>query len=188
MRAATPSFKSELAAYRAWLVNQPAAPEERELYLDILDRWADHAAVETTWAALANSIPPADMIPAADFISLVIERRGLAERLKVVVEEAHAVEARANSKAMRDIRSKRPGEAALKLALLDSFQGQSDRLLGRKKKDAPRKIFIVGWTELFRRLSGQPLDEAVRVLTEVAFGGDVPINAVRDARKPTAGR
>src|SRR5450759_2487438 len=114
MRAPNTSFRGELAAYHAWLVAQPTAV--CQLYLDILDRWSNHAAVETIWDTVNNAIPAADMIPASDFISLVIDRRQLADRLNSVVKEAPAIEAKASAQAVRNIKDKRHGEAAVKMA------------------------------------------------------------------------
>lgn len=182
MRSPGKSLRSEIAAYRARVAAHQVDDLRRKPALQLLDRWKDHASVETTWDMIAAAIPAESMVTAQEFISYMIERRDIAEALREVVEQGPSLESKARTQAIRAIRSKQEVSAALKT--LENFRAESAALLGREKKTAPEKIFMSGWTELFRRLSGQPLHEAVRVLTEIAFDKDVTIEMVRAAEKP----
>jgi hypothetical protein len=176
------SFRNELATYRERIVG--ANPKFSGLQLEILDRWRDHASVETIWKTIQSRLP-ADALPTAwEFISLFLERRAIAERVKVIGHEARHVEAKHLVRTKRHIKNRDYAAVAHENRLMSEFI-ESNRLLGREKSRGHRKIFVKGWSDKFRELCGDPLDEVVRVLTEIAFGDTETIDAVRGVHRPT---
>src|SRR5262245_57293207 len=181
MRAPAPSFKSELEACRQRLIGIGLRPDDHRLAIDVLDRWKDHASAETIWSKIRQKMPG---ITAREFIAVNLERRlAIAEQLKVRIPEMHGVEASARRRAAHHRKAGDGSRAAAEMSQLERFRADRVRVLGRKMKDAPRVMFMKGWSAKFRELCGQPLDEVVAFLTEVTFGGQVTIDAVRRARR-----
>src|SRR5437764_6300411 len=93
MRAPSPSFRAELAAYRKALVAQNIVATDKQLALKVLDRWSEDAAVETLWENLIKNLGP-DAIPTpGHLIDLVIERRLKAddlERIEIELPKAES--------------------------------------------------------------------------------------------------
>jgi hypothetical protein len=58
------------------------------------------------------------------------------------------------------------------------------RGFSRETETAPRQFFMNDWSAKFQELCGQPLDEVVAFLTQIAFNVEVTADAVREARKP----
>jgi hypothetical protein len=61
MRSPTPSFRSELAAYRQRLSDktQILAPHWKgDLANGIIDRWLEHPEAESIWTTLKANVPP----------------------------------------------------------------------------------------------------------------------------------
>jgi hypothetical protein len=83
----------------------------------------------------------------------------------------------------RHLKDKQFLRAANELEMLGTVRGLREHLLSRKEKTAARQYFMTGWSRRFQAMCGQPLDEIVRVLTDIAFGGEAQTQAVRDARK-----
>ena len=189
MRAPSPSFKAELAAYQRQVVPEIADDDQRQLAVKIIDDWKDHAAVEKTWNTIKRKLPAEVMPTAAEFINLVLERRLSWEQVnKKVIQQGPQVEADTRRTANYHWKSGDYDNAKGKMSDADKFHEMRDRLLGRKKALAPRKLFTKDWSDKFRELCGDPLDEVVRVLTEIAFERLATISAVRGVQKPTTRR
>jgi hypothetical protein len=189
MRAPSPSFKSELAAYRQRLVSERADYPQLRLWLKILDRWKDHSSAETIWKTVREKLLAAPT--AGQFIDLVLERWSIAIELqRVTSQPPEKAGAKIRVQADRHWRDGDYWLAAYEKSFLESWTNdireRSDRLLGRKKAGAARRCFMAGWRDKFKELTGQPLDPVVKVLTEIAFGCDVSIEAVRAAHMPAA--
>jgi hypothetical protein len=187
MRAPSPSFKNELTSYRRRSVPKIANDEQRQLAVRIIDDWKDHAAVETIWNTIKQKLPAKDLPTAEEFIYLVLERRLSWEEFnkKKVIQQGPEVEANVRRTANLHWKKGDYDNAKDKMVYADKFHARRDQLLGRKKTTAPQKLFMKGWSDKFRELCGDPLDEVVRVLTEIAFDKAVPMSAVRDTGKPT---
>jgi hypothetical protein len=191
MRAPASSFKNALQAYLQYLVSENKDSSQLRLSLKVIDRWQAHAATETIWNGLKGRLPSEALPTAEEFIFLVLQRRLLHEQVKRVNDETPIVERAVRARAEQYWKAKQGKQyelAAIVRSKLDDFREQRERLLGRKKQEAPRKLFMVGWSDKFKELCGDPLDEIVRVLTEIAFGQEVTIDSVRGAKKPTTRR
>jgi len=189
MKAPTPTFKAELEAYRQKLLvsenrDQPWLPEA----VQVLDRWRKHPDVEVAWKTLTRRLPSEAIREPAQFIDLVLERWFAAFRLEEASREGRAVEANVRSVATRQWRDREWASAAHRMEEADKFQKLGKEVLGHKRRDSPRKRFIIGWAEMFRNLCGQPLNNVICVLTEVVFGGTVTCEMVSNAQKPTTKR
>jgi hypothetical protein len=184
MRAPSPSFQSQLVGYRqqlcAW---QPNLRDDwkRQLMIDVVNRWIEHPLTEKTWNILRPKLP-AD-VTAGQFIFQVIRRRILMEEIIIREPELPKVVAKRNIRTKRLLRAKNYLQLGRENQLQGEYLEKRDRLLGRKKQDAPRQLFMAGWSEKFKELCDEPLDEVVRVLAEVAFDQEVTIDSVRGARR-----
>jgi hypothetical protein len=182
-------FKSELAAYRQKLLvsenkDQPWLPEA----VQVLDNWRDHPDVEAAWTTLTRRLPSEAICDPGQFIDLVLARWFAAFKLEEASREGPAVEAKVRSVATRQWGDGEWASAAYRMQEADKFKKLGKEVLGHKKKDSPRKRFIIGWAEAFRSLCGRPLNNVICVLTEVVFGGTVTREMVSDAQKPTTKR
>jgi hypothetical protein len=178
------SFKTELATYRRTLVEQRPDDAQRRLALEVIDRWNEHISVESFWGKIVQKLRPEDLPRPEQFIDLVLQRRILAARIDEVDRETPALEKKVKSRAKRHLREKTYSKVATEIGLLADIVDQRKRLLGRES-GGQRKVFVVGWSEKFEELCGQPLDEVVRVLTEIAFDTEETIGGIRGMRRPT---
>jgi hypothetical protein len=178
------TFRSALFAYRKELLAAGVPPQS--LAVRVIDRWSNHGAVESLWKTIAKKLP-AEVLPTPkEFIGLVVQRRLLCEQLQEIVREAPALEAKTNARAKQNLREKKRKAVIVEQMALDNFVDHGTRLFGREKVTGPRnKVFMRGWSDKFRELCGDPLDEVVRVLTEVAFGGSISIASVRGTNRAT---
>ena len=193
MRALPASFRSAIAAYREKLIaDNPDRPPPPDL-LAVLTRWERHELAATIWVAVKEALP-ADMLPSEDrFIELVLQRRSMARRLAETYSALTWAEAK--KRTMRHLRDKKGPEFAQALAglsqeftTLTDVMERRERLLGRQKENAERKQFMKDWLGVFTNLCGRPLEQVVRVLTEIVYGGKVRIGVVRSVRRPTTKR
>lgn len=179
MRSPAPSFRNELKAYQRRL---PAlTPGTNRLAHEVLARWIDHRECELIWTTL-RSLLKVKVTP-GHFIAEIIFARLDAERLNIIVREGPAIEAKARARTKRHLREKKYTQLADENALLGDFVTRRDRVLGREKT-GPRINFMKELSAGFVRWCGQPLDEVVGVLTEIAFGEPTTGEAARAARKP----
>jgi hypothetical protein len=188
MRAPSPSFKAELAACRQMLMLKQKNHRQLSFMLKILDRWAGHPSAEDIWNTISSNWPRNALRSAYsddEFILDVLASAVWAKKLKPVVYELDNCETKTLAHNKRLIGHKRYSESADLMKLLAEVREGRRRLLSREKKTAARNYFMIGWQEKFITMCGQPLIDVVRVLTDIAFGGEVPVEAVRGARKPT---
>jgi RNAse (barnase) inhibitor barstar len=178
-------FKDELADYRKALIEQRPDNAQRGLALQVIDRWMEHGSVQSLWDTLMRELRSEDRPLPVQFIDLMLQRRILAERVEEVDQEAADLEKKVQSRAKRHLKDKAYAKASIELGLLTDFIDQRKRVLGRER-GGHRKIFIVGWSQKFDELCGQPLDEVVRVLTEIAFDTEETIGGIRGARRPSS--
>jgi len=184
MRAPPASFKSELTAYRRKLFLHRANHPQLRLCLEVLNRWENHGSVETRWNTITEKLPPEARPTAGQFIDLVLERRVVAEELYRVMREAPGEKAKKRARIKRRLNTDAEWQAGAKIfTALADFRDKSEQVLGREKGTAPRKRFESGWRDKFKEQCGQPLDEVVRVLSEIAFGGERKIGAVRGTQR-----
>jgi hypothetical protein len=180
MRALSPSFKSELEAYRQRLAKERADYPRLAFALQVIDRWHDHTDVETIWDTIKEKLP-ADAATAEQFIDLVLQRWDTATELNERVPKIPDIETKSRSWIKRHLQKRKYGQIARETGLLDDLLERRTRLLGRQ--GTARKPFMEGWSAKFQELCGQPLDEIVASLTEIAFNGRVTIDMVRRARR-----
>jgi hypothetical protein len=102
-----------------------------------------------------------------------------------VVKEESQVVSRVNRLAEHKWKIGEHQLAATMKSAVAEYEQLSTRLLGREKKTAAKKRFMLGWSNKFKELCGQPLDQVVRVLTEIVFDVEVSIDAVRGAQRPS---
>jgi hypothetical protein len=61
----------------------------------------------------------------------------------------------------------------------------SERLMGRQTENVEQKRFKKDWRDKFTELCGQPLNEVVRVLSQIVYGGSPNIGAIKGVRRAT---
>jgi hypothetical protein len=172
-----------LAAFRARLKAFPAlvqADPRHQITIDLLNRWLAHPEAEAIWTRLREKLP--SDVSAGAFAYGVVQRRLLAEKFSLIIREAPGLEAKGKVRTKRHSAQRKYAQVASENALLDDFVKQRERLLGRQKS-APHSRFMRELGEKFRELCDQPLDDVVRVLTEIAFGEGVSLDAVRGAQR-----
>jgi hypothetical protein len=197
MRAPSPSFRAELAAYREKLIADNGRSPQLQPWVKVLDDWAKHAAAEDIWRTVKERIPPENLLTAEEFIFLVLDFRFRLEPVNRVTSELRTAERRIDHLAKLNLKERNRAKRALEYARLAHVNGlfanvldRSATLLGREKKTAVRNMFVMTWRDKFRENCGQPLDEVVRVLAEVAFGEkDLTLETIRGAgRRTTRGK
>jgi hypothetical protein len=180
VRAPSPSFRGELAAFRKRLMTGPD-DEWRRLFVEVLDRWENHPDVEETWRKITAKVPTA---VAGGFIADVLLRRKLVEEIDSRMAQLPGIEGKVRSSTKRHLKEGKYREIADANGLLADVKEMRAQVLGRERTGS-QKHFTIGWSKLFQEVCGQPLDEVVAFLTEIAFGGPVSTEAVRGARKAT---
>lgn len=184
MRAPSPSFKSEITAYREKLSADNQGHPELSAWLALLDRWSNHAGVEQIWQTVKNKVPSEHMLTAEELIYLVLnDRFNLLEPLNRVVDGLPKVKSQVDHRTKRHSKDGKHMQLALENLLLANVLESSERVLGREKKTAIRNRFVLAWTDRFMTNCGQQLDDVVRQLAEIAFGKAITLDAVRGARK-----
>ena len=179
------SFVSELEAYRIWLVSNSKDDPYLPYKLKIIQQWKDHPLADKTWGIICQELSTDDLPSARDFITFALERAIVARETDRVVKEERQVVIRVNQLAERKWKNDEHLLAAIMKSAIAEHELVSTRLLGREKKTAARKRFMVGWSSKFKELCEWPLDEVVRVLTEVIFDIRVTTDAVRGAQRPS---
>ncbi len=184
----TPSetFRDELKDFQQRL---PALTPENDDWMErlvheVLVRWMDHTECESIWTTIRPLLRVA--VTPVHFIDEVILRID-AEQLNTVVREAPVLEAKMRTRMKRLFSAKQYSRLAPLNAVLGDFNERKARVLGRKKT-GPRINFMKELSAGFVKWCGQPLDNEVRVLAEIAFGGPTTTEAVRAARSPRARR
>jgi hypothetical protein len=181
MRAPSQSFRGELDAFRKRLMMGPD-DDWRRLFVEVLDRWGEHADVEKMWMKVKAKVPTA---LAGEFIAAVLLRRKLVNEIDSRMEQLPEIEGKVRSSTKRNLKEGRYREIAAANGWLADVKELRTTVLGRERTGS-RKHFMLGWSKIFQDVCGQPLDEVVAFFTEIAFdGGPVSTEAVRGARKAT---
>ena len=179
------SFVSELEAYRIWLVSNSKDDPYLPYKLKIIQQWKDHPQADQTWGIICQELSTDDLPTPRDFITYVLGSAIVASETDRVVKEERQVVIRVNQLAERKWKNDEHLLAAIMKSAIAEHELVSTRLLGREKKTAAKKRFMLGWSNKFKELCGQPLDQVVRVLTEIVFDVEVSIDAVRGAQRPS---
>jgi hypothetical protein len=181
-----PTFRDTIAAFRATFqpTEEQAAHWKGRLTFEVLDNWARHPQCEQIWGKLGSGLA----IPPAALIATVLFHRFVAEEAAIRIRAWPALEKKLDARAKRHIRDKTRRQLEHESALAATFTETRDRMFGRKVASGPRKRFMVGLTAKFKERSGQPFNEEVAYLTEIAFGGEVTVDMVRGTSKPTRDR
>ena len=183
MRTPGSTFRDELKAFQRRLPTLTAENNhwKGRLAHDVIARWVDHSECESIWTTV-RPLMRVQLTP-GHFIAEIIFARNDVEQLNFIVREAPAIEAKARARTKRHLKERKYSELAEENALLGEFVERRARVLGREKT-GPRINFMKRLSAGFVQWCGQPLDNVVRVLTEIAFGEPITTEAVRAARKP----
>jgi hypothetical protein len=185
MRAPSTTFRKALEDHRAWLPTlEPAW--RRQLAQEMINRWIDHSQCEALWATVAPLLKVE--VTSDRFIAEIVQARLTAEMLETI--RASHPRKEMEQLGNRLMREDKWAEAGARSTAFDNqiarFEecriraGQAG-LFGRK--DPARMYFMRQLSAGFVRWCGQWRDNEVRVLTEIAFGPDVTLEAVRNARR-----
>ena len=187
MRTPSHTFRDELKLYQRRL---PALTTENDhwkgrLAHAILERWIDRNECESIWVTIRPLLRV--QVTPGHFIAEIIAARFEAEQLDIIAREAPAIENKNKARTKRHLQEKKYSELAKENAALADFVDRRARVLGREKT-GPRLHFMRQLSAGFIRWCGQPLDNEVRLLTEIAFGVELTSEAARAARNPRARR
>jgi hypothetical protein len=175
------TFRDELKAYQQQLSALPPLnePWKGQLAQEVVARWIDHTECESIWTTVWPLMKV--QVTPGHFIREIILARNDTERLNIIVREAPTVEAKARARTRRLFREKKYTQLGYENEVLGDFVERRASVLGREKT-GPRLTFMKRLSGGFVRWCGQPLDNVVRVLTEIAFGEPITTEAVRAAR------
>jgi hypothetical protein len=180
-------FRDAIASFRAALrqpTEQQAAHWKGRLSFEVLDNWAKHPQCEQIWSKLASELA----VPPGALIATVLLHRFEAEEAAIRIRAWPALEKKLDARAKRHIRNKARRQLEHESGLAATFIEVRDRMFSRKVASGPRKRFMASLTAKFKERSGQPFNEEVAYLTEIAFGGEVTVDMVRGTSKPTRDR
>jgi hypothetical protein len=171
MRAPSPTFKAAIAAYRLAIISNPAPVHlqnrwKYELTLEVLDRWEKHAAVETIWSTIKPKLEPA--IPGL-FINVILKMRIHAERVDKYVHELPGTKQQAVSKIKRLTTDEKFDKVRDWSSLVHDVSKGRARF-SRKTESAALVDFMVQLRSWFNNEWGQPFDDVVATVTNIAFG------------------
>lgn len=181
MRTPSPTFCDELKTYQRHRLSllTPGNDRHSKLTHKVVNRWKKHPDRETIWTAV-RPLLRVELTPSG-FIDEVVLSRIDAEELTIIVSEAAKLEKKTVTRTIRQSREKKYFQAVAELTLLGKFKEQRARVLGREKT-GPRVWFMKRWSALLLQWCGKPLDDVVRVITEIAFGEPISTDAVKHAR------
>jgi hypothetical protein len=117
MRAPSPSFRAELAAYREKLIADNGRSPQLQPWVKVLDDWAKHAAAEDIWRTVKERIPPENLLTAEEFIFLVLDFRFRLEPVNRVTSELRTAERRIDHLAKLNLKERNRAKRALALQL-----------------------------------------------------------------------
>lgn len=186
MRTPSPTFRDDLKAHQenlsAWGLKEDHW--KGRLAHEIIARWIDNNECETIWTTVQPFMKIAGVTP-DHFISNIIAARLDTEQLNIIVREAPALEAKVRARTKRHVQEKKYSQLAYENEILGRFVERRRQTLGREKT-GPRIAFMKRLSGSFERWCGQPLDNIVRILTDIAFDGETTTEAVRAARSSRA--
>jgi hypothetical protein len=180
MRPPTPTFRDALRDFRKKFLEQP--PDQWSGVLPILARWEEHTEAESIWRKIDTAAKAGKRSLAPDELILfvLLNARELQD-VERVIEGTPQLLRSAYDKAGREWKAGDAGVAAGVRMVADDHAALMDRAFGRKKRGAAQRKFIEIFSAMFRKNCGRPLDDVVRVLTEIVFNEQITIDAVRKA-------
>jgi hypothetical protein len=186
VRTPSPTFRDELKAYQRRL---PALTRDNDhwkgrLAHEVIAQWIDHTECELIWTTI-RPLLKVEITP-GQFIKEIIFARFDAEQLSIIAAKAPNIEATMRARTKRHLQKKEYAQLGHENTLLDDLIER--RAQFGREKTGPRLDFMRRLSAGFLRWCGQPLDNVVRVLTEIAFGDPITTEAVRAARSPRARR
>jgi hypothetical protein len=191
MRSPAPTFRVYLNEHQRWL--QALTPKwRRQLAQEMVARWIDHPDCESIWTTIQLSLRVMHVTPDR-FIAEIITTRLNAASINMIKASDHR-------KAMLDLTKQllregrdfeladRTSDFADESAVFEDARLRVPQagLLGRK--EPARMYFMRQLSAGFQRWcqGEQPLDDVVRLLTDIAFDCETTTEAVRAARGPRA--
>jgi hypothetical protein len=188
-----PFGKAEIVAFRKELIaDHPDLPPPADM-LAVFDRWEKHADEweHHCWPTIAKRLPANAMPTVEEVFWWVLHRRAIARRIAEIIFRSPTT-AQAKRRAEAYLRDKTnlgavaqaAAELTYEYAVLTELAHKLAQF-GRQKENIEKKLFIVWWRNKFFELCGKPLDEVVRVLTEIVYGGTVNIGVIRGVGRPT---
>jgi hypothetical protein len=195
MMTSTPTFLAELRAFRQRLAppipyTDPDPTYEREferkqkMYIEVLDRWIEHPDAEEPWIKLKAK--SRELLLPGLFIAEILQRREVADDLDRRISGQAGLEkqteVRIKELVRRPVRGEKLRSAATRQERLDDL-AEASTPFGREGLVAARQHFVRELRKRFVSLTGRPLDEAVRILTEVSFGKPATTEMVRRASR-----
>src|SRR5262249_21033720 len=187
MRAPAPTFKDIIAAYRKHaFAGKPTRGIEYRIAMRILNRMEKHD-LEALWNTVRPRLP---QVPEAAglFITGIIKARIHAERVDHLVNELPAREKKTVLRTKEFLTKKQFQAAAIEMSMVGTVSEGRKRLFSRKSESAAQVDFMVALRSYFADECGQPFDDVVATLTNIAFNidritADHVRDAARDARK-----
>jgi hypothetical protein len=188
MRAPAPTFRNAIAAYRKAIISDPRRGPGFGIVVGILDRLNDQTDIEDIWNKMKPRLPN---VPAAAglFITGIIKARLHAEAVDQLVEELPVVERKSVSRTKGFLAKKQFEAAAIEMSMIGTVSEGRKRLFSRKSESAAQVNFMVALRSYFADECGQPFDDVVATLTNIAFNINwVTADHVRDAGRATGRR
>lgn len=184
MRAPSPSFRAALAAYRQKLVADNEGHPLLPRMVKVLNAWEEHGSTEQVWSTIKDKASPEHMLTEEEFIYFILQHRfAYLEIANHIVDELPHIKRKVDHRTKRHMKEGKHAKLAAENEILARTLATSERLFGREKKTAIRNRFVTALSINFIQVCRQPLDDVVRVLTEVTFGKKITTEAVRGARK-----
>jgi hypothetical protein len=184
MRSPSPTFRDALKSHRQWLRTLPKW--KRRIANEVIVRWIDHPECESIWVTVCSHLKV--QVTPDRFIAEIISTRLAAEPLDAKPEafkgKMHALTNKLSREERYQELADRNQDFATTIAKYEHDREQVERagILGRK---SPGRMFFMRQVSAgFTQWCGQPLDDVVRVLTDIAFDTEVTTEAVRGARNP----
>jgi hypothetical protein len=173
------TFRNELKAFEQERL-PTYIPAAQDIACRVLGRWGSRHDWQEVWVMLRPLLPA--QMSDVDFIGAVIEARLDAEVLSHIIHDMPGLEKKVHKRARDHLRHRNHVALSFEAGLLANIRHKRDRILGREKTD-PRLQFMKRLSDGFQQWCGQPLDGAVKVLTEIAFDRETTTEAVRKARQ-----
>jgi hypothetical protein len=186
MRQPIPSFRNKLAAVpQDNLLALPTIDgitlhydRKRDLVAKIISTWMDRSDAEAIWSTVSAKLPE---VTEVEFVHEVVRRRLMLEKIADITEKALDLEAKVKHRTKRYQKQRNYAQLVFENAALAEFTQRYEREVGRQGSSAARSYFMWQWAATFEQACGQPLYEVVSALTEIAFGGNASVDAVRKA-------
>jgi hypothetical protein len=190
MRTPTRSFKDELDTYSQLITPTSDRPDlaahwKYRLVTEVLDRWREHLDVERLWQDVSAKLPAE--IPAGIFIGAVVLERVKLEEVALRLPDTPDTITAAKADRRRRLKVGQYDVASSEAQLIDNLKSVRQSF-SRKTDGAVEGRFMVFLQAWFENKCGRPFRKHVATLTDIAFGGEHHVDAVRDAMRRQRGR